>query len=358
MKETVRNNNLKLMKKRLFALGLSLVLCTGTFTGCGDNTKVVFTTGLSGNQVFKIGSMTCTMPELMVYLTTFYNQYANTYGEEMWHYDFGGISLEEHVKDVVISKMAQIKTMNLMAEEYDISLSEEEEANVREAAGVYYGSLSESLKKEEKITKKTVEKVYREYAIANKVYTFITESADMEISDDEARSVTVQSIYFPSFKQTDGEQTSMNVQEPENVRKKAEECLQRVQGGESFESAASHYHAEYQAVVSYARGDAEESLEEAVFSLDEGECSGVVQTSEGYYIVKCISTMDYEATQQNKLVLAEKRKREAFSKAYTEVAINSYSQFRDKLWEKVTLDAKKHCTDADFFEIYRKYMKE
>ena len=41
----------------------------------GDNTKIVLTTGLSGNQVFKIGSETCTMPETMIYLTTFYNQY-------------------------------------------------------------------------------------------------------------------------------------------------------------------------------------------------------------------------------------------------------------------------------------------
>ena len=105
--------NLKYITKKIAAVCLIAVLCMGGLTGCGNDTKIVFTTGLSGNQIFKIGSKTCTTPEIMIYLTTFYNQYVNIYGEEMWHYDFGGVSLEEHVKDVVLSKMAQIKiTLN------------------------------------------------------------------------------------------------------------------------------------------------------------------------------------------------------------------------------------------------------
>ena len=68
--------------------------------------------------------------------------------------------------------------------------------------------------------------------------------------------------------------------------------------------------------------------------------------------------MDYEATQANKLVLAEQRKKEAFSEAYTEIATNTHSQFRDKQWEKLTLDKEIYTTDADFFEIYDAYVKQ
>lgn len=91
--------------------------------------------------------------------------------------------------------------------------------------------------------------------------------------------------------------------------------------------------------------------------MDEGDISEVVESSDGYYIVKCISTMDYEATQKNKVVLAKQRKQEAFSKAYNEIAINTHSQFRDKQWDLITLDEEIHRTEANFFDIYEEYFK-
>ena len=344
--------------KRLVVCSLSGLLCVTGLTGCGDNTKIVITTGLSGNQLFKIGSSTCTMPEVMVYLTTFFNEYVDTYGEEMWHYDFGGVSLEEHVKDVVLSKMAQIKIMNLMAKEYEIALTNEEEERIETAANCYYEKLSDTLKKQEDITFEVVKNVYREYTLANKVYSSITETADMEISDDEARAVTVQTIYFKNWKLKSGERVPLEEQELAAVWAKGQEALQQIGSGEKFENVSAAYSEEKQLVQSYARGDVEPEFEEILFSLDEGECSGLIETEDGIYIVKCVSTIDYEATQANKLVLAEKRKKEAFSKAYNEIAAGTHSQFRDKLWESMTLDAAQHKTDANFFEIYEEYIKQ
>ena len=331
--------NLKYIRKRMAVLGLSAVFTMTGLTGCGNQTKLVFTTGLSGNQVFKIGTETCTMPEIMIYLTTFYNQYAEIYGKEMWNYDFGGVSLEEHVKDEVLSKLAQIKIMNLMAEERGITLSEEEEQRVSKAAEVYYETLSEELKKQEDITKEIVQKVYEEYAAANKVYANITEAADMEISDDEARTVTVQKIYFQN-------------------EDRGKQILERIQSGEAFEAIAAEVSEDKQLVQSYARGTVETAFEEVLFSMDAGEISDVIKTSDGFYIVKSISTIDYEATQENKLVLADKRKKEAFSQAYTEIAKNTHSQFRDKQWEKLTLREEIYETEANFFEIYEEYVKQ
>lgn len=350
--------NLKYILKKAATICLVVTLSAGSLTGCQSDTKIVFTTGLSGDELFKIGSATCTTPEIMVYLTTFYNQYAETYGQEMWHYDFGGVSLEEHVKDVVLSKMAQIKIMNLMAEERGIALSEQEEQKVHKAAEQYYESLEKKLRESESITQKTVENVYEEYALANKVYETITESADMEISDDEARTVTVQVIYLKNWKLKNNEKTLMSEAEKQQVTGNAQNLLNRIESGEDFETLAAQCSDDKQIVKNYARGVADESFEEILFSMDEGDVSDMIETDEGFYIVKCISTMDYEATQANKLVLAEQRKREAFSEAYTEIATNTHSQFKDKQWEKLTLSEEIHTTDANFFEIYDEYVKQ
>ena len=350
--------NFRYIGKKLAVLCLLGLLSMGTLTGCSKNTKLVFTTGLSGNQIFKIGSTKCTMPEAMIYLTTFYNQYADIYGQEMWNYDFGGVSLEEHVKDVVISKLAQIKIMNLMAEEQGIELSKEEKDQAAAAADSYYGQLGDVLKEKEKITKEVVEKVYYEYALANKVYTTITESADMEISDDEARTVTVQAIYFSNWKMTDSEKTLLGDSELTKVKKTAKEALERMEAGEPFETLATQYSEDKQIVKSYARGVADEKFEEILFSMDEGEVSGIIETADGFYIVKCISTMDFEATQANKLVLAKQRKQETFSKAYKEIAANTHSQFKDKQWNALALNEETHVTDANFFDIYDEFLKQ
>lgn len=349
--------DLKYIGKRFAAVCLGMILTMGSLTGCQRETKVVFTTGLSGDQIFKIGSSTCTRPEIMIYLTTFYNEYANAYGQEMWHYDLGGVSLEEHVKDVVLSKMAQIKIMNLMAEQRGIELTDEEEKKVLAASECYYERLGETLIKAEKITPETVESVYREYATANKVYTEITEAADMEISDDEARTVTVQAIYFKNWKQKSGEKADMSEAELLAVLDRASEALKRAKAGEEFEALAMEYSDNNQIVKSYARGDVDADFEEVLFSMNAGDISNVIETEDGYYIVKCISTMDYEATQANKLVLAKQRQQKAFSDAYTEIATNTHSQFRDRYWEKITLNEEDHTTDANFFDIYEESIK-
>lgn len=345
------------MIKKTAAMCLVALLCTATITGCGANTKIVVTTGLSGNQIFKIGSSACTRAEIMVYLTTFYRQFASAYGTEMWDYDFGGISLENHVKDIVLSKMVQIKIMNIMAADRKITLSTEEEAKAAAAAQEYYGALTETLKSEEKITEDVVLKVYQEYMLANKVYQSITQSAEMEISDDEARTVTAQIIYFKNWKIKNNEKVTMSESELQNVKSTAQKVLSQVREGENFEGLALQYGDGKQVKKSFARGSVEPAFEELLFSLNTGEISDVLDLEDGYYIVKCISTMDYEATQQNKLVLAEQKKEEAFEKAYEEVAADTPEQFRKRQWQRITLKEEIHYTDADFFEVYNRLIK-
>ena len=65
----------KWMKKAVAFLCL-LSLLAGSAAGCGKDFTVVLTTGLKKNEVFRIEKMSCTLPELMVYLTNLQNRYA------------------------------------------------------------------------------------------------------------------------------------------------------------------------------------------------------------------------------------------------------------------------------------------
>ena len=179
----------------------------------------------------------------------------------------------------------------------------------------------------------------------------------MEISDDEARTVTAEVIYFKNWKLKNKEKVTLTEAETLKVLKNAGDVLKKAKAGEDFSALAVQYSDDKQTTKSYARGSVELKFEEMLFSMDEGDISNVIELSDGYYIVKCISTMDYEATQKNKVVLAKQRKQEAFSEAYNEIAIDTHSQFRDKQWDLITLNEEIHTSEANFFDIYDEYFK-
>ena len=105
----------------LLAIGLAVL----ALNGCGLEghfSRVVFTTGFGRDEVFRIGRSNCTLPEFMVYLVNTQNQYENVYGEQIWSVELDGVTLEDNVKDTVLAKLAQIKTMYLMAKDRDMEL--------------------------------------------------------------------------------------------------------------------------------------------------------------------------------------------------------------------------------------------
>lgn len=188
MKE--RNKMIKKLKKVLsICLVANMLFC---LTGCGndENKKVVLTTGFEKNEVFRIEDISCMVPEIMVYLTNTQNQYEQVYGEEIWETSAEGVTLEENVKDIILAKIARIKTLNLMAKENDVTLNDAEMNKVKVAADEYYDSLSETERDLLEIDKDLITKMYKECALADKVCEYILQDINPEVSDDEARIVT------------------------------------------------------------------------------------------------------------------------------------------------------------------------
>lgn len=62
--------------RRWAALFSCVFLAFAWLTACGDENgaKVIFTTGLDKDEVFRIGDAVCTLPEMMVYLVNTQNQ--------------------------------------------------------------------------------------------------------------------------------------------------------------------------------------------------------------------------------------------------------------------------------------------
>lgn len=325
--------------------------------GKGDKPRVVFTTGFGKDEVFRIEDESCRKDELMVYLTTIQNQYESVYGEEIWNTSLDGVTLEENVKETVLARIAQVKTMYLLAREKGVELDEEEKSLVEQAAADYYGSLNDTEIALLGITEDTVEKLYTEYALAEKVYAVLIKDINPEISDDEARTITVQHILLrTSSLGSQGERVAYTESAKEAVYEKACKIREMAVSGEyEFTELASRYSEDSNLTYSFGKGEMDKSFEEAAFLLETDEISPVVESESGYHIIKCLSTFDREETDANKIKIVEERRREAFGQEYDAFVGTLAKNLNQSLWDEIELIHEEEVTTDSFFEVYEKY---
>lgn len=309
-------------------------------------TQIVLTTGFEKDEVFRIGSSSCYTNEFMVYLTNIQNRYEAVYGSQIWSVSSNGVSMENRIKDTVAARIAQVKTMNLLADQYQVTLTDEEEALVAQAAAEYYQSLNAQEIQEMNVTEELIGQMYREYVIAHKVYEYIIRDVNPEISDDEARSVTVDWIFLRSSEES---------AEKEEL---AEELIRKLDEGEDFYTLALSYSDDKTVTHSFGKGVVDSVVENCAFNLAVDETGDVIKGEEGYYIIHCISTLDRKETDVNKEKIITRRKKEAFNEVYGTFAEKQIWQLNEELWENIFMIHEEQVTTSSFFDIYEKYFPE
>lgn len=351
----------KLRRKKAYwkLLGglLAIVLAALSLGGCGrgdGSSRVIFTTGFGKDEVFRIGRSSCTLPEFMVYLTNTQNQYENVYGEQIWNVELDGVTLEDNIKDIVLAKLAQIKTMYLMARERDVELDEADLQRVEKAAETYYQSLSEQELQVMGVDQETIRQLYTEYAMAEKVYNQIIEGINPEISDDEARTITIEHILIRTYT-TDG--TGKRIEYSDSMKQDCYEEIQKlrqqaVDGEAEFAELAVRYSDDENLSYSFRKGEIDATLEEEAFRLGNGEISDVIELEGGYHLIRCISTFDREETDANKLKIVEERRNEVFGREYDAFVDTLVRNLNEQLWQELTLVHDSQVHTDDFFAVY------
>jgi foldase protein PrsA len=328
-------------------------------TGCGaeNATKVVLTTGFKKDEIFRIEDASCMMPEIMVYLTNTQNQYESVYGKEIWETDLDGETLESNVKDTVLARIAQVKSMTLLAEQRGVVLNAVEQEQTSRAAKAYYESLSETEIQLLGVTQELLQAMYQEYALAQKVYRQIIHDINPEISDDEARTIVVQHILIKTYT-TDG--TGKRVEYTDASKAAAYEKAQEIlaialEGKQDFETLISKYSEDTNVSYSFGKGEMDPAFETAAFNLAGGEISQVIESQSGYHIIKCISTFDREQTDRNKVKIVEQRRKEVFGQEYDAFVETLTRKLNDELWQQVTFIHDTQVDTKEFFDIYDSY---
>ena len=341
--------------KNLFKVFILILLLTG-LTGCRKKTQVVFTTNFNDTEVFRIEDEVCTLPEMLVYIVNTENQYSEVFGEKIWDVPYNGSTVESQYKESVLARLAQIKVMKLYAKSHGIDLSTEELSLCKSAAKTYFNSLSNEEIAYIGVTEDLVEEMYYEYALANKVYEVITDEVNPEISDDEARSVTVKSLLIKTYaNDANGNKIPFNESEKQDAYNRAYSILQKIKEGTEFDVLAADYNEDTKSVYSFGRGVMPKEIEEAAYNLSEGQVSEIIETEYGYHILKCVSNFDEEQTDLNKEVIVKSRKEEAFKETYDAFVETLTSNLNEDLWNSIDYNKTDGIHTTSFFAVYDNY---
>lgn len=346
------------MRKRIFdrfKILISVFLCVALLTAC-DRTVVV-TGGFAEGEVFRINTLSCSRSEMNIYLTNMANAYEATFGEQIWTTSAGNTTIEDAFKETVLAKVTRIKVLNLMAKEEKISLSGDEKKSLKKAAKAYMKTLSKNEKAELGADEDLVYQMYSEYALAEKVYNSIVDEVNFEISDDDARSITVEQIFIKTYHEdTHGRLTDYSDAAKAEAKERALAIREKAVTESDFESLCALYNEEDESTHTYRRGEMPEAYENVAFALEEGEISYVITTDDGYYIVKCISTYERKATNENKEAIINEAKRKAFEEKYNEFLPNVIANINEKEWENIKIIHNAEMKTDLFFDIYTDIM--
>lgn len=354
-----KNSSSNRIKFRLLWLPVIILLEAFVLTGCEkDGAKIVLTMGFDEEVVFKIEDITCTKPEVMVYLVNTENIYDGVFGQDIWQVPYGDGNVEKQYKETILARLAQIKAMNLYAREMGVSLDEKENELVRQAANEYFSSLNQSEREYLNVDAELIENMYREYALANKVYESVTEEVNPEISDDEARTVTVRSILIKTYSMDDnGNRIEYSDAMKQDAMNRAYAIDARIKNSEEFEILAADYNEDERSLYSFSRGVMPKEIEDVAFNMSENEVSDVIKTEYGYHIIKCITNFDEEQTDINKGTIVKLRKQETFTEKYDNYIETLTSNINADLWDKISYERNGEVSTTSFFETYDKYFK-
>lgn len=324
------------MKNIRGLLAVCLLFCL-ILSGCQiGNKNVVVLKPLSSRYVFEIGSVSCSVKEAKLYLANYQNIYGEAYTLDLWEHDFGDESLEEYIKTVTLNQLVTVACMTQLAKQQGLELNEDDNARILEAASVYYDSLTKEDKDYLGVSEVEIAEYYRHYALAQKVYYYLTGEINGEVSDDEARVMEVMQIYVT------------DAADAEKVRTK-------LSNGEDFASVANVYNELPNIQANICRDDLPKEAEAVAFRLDDNEVSELITVENGYYFIKCLNKYNEELTEANKVTIVEKREKEAFDDVYNEFVESLSSYINIDIWEALKVDSTSGVTTEKFFEVYEMY---
>lgn len=320
--------------KKIICLGIIIMMLLGV---CGCGTGIIFKTGSDPVYILQLGENKVELADVKTILLEYkevYNQYKEEFDEKInWEEDLENQLLYHYVLDEVII----IEVLQMLAIEHNISLTSAEEEKVVQAGTAYMEQLHDDEKAYCYATLEQAQNLMRKYVLAEKTIAYLTSNQNWEVSENEARAITVQIMEFAS-------------------KALAENALEQLELGTVFQQVYIDLLGESPKDYTIVRGDLIPSLETELYLLKSGEYTTIIEDNGIYFIAYCVNDYLPDLTQANRLEI-QNQKKEAYWMPIVEEKRNTLNLYLDeKRMEEEAFGYDQ--LEASFYNIYRKYFGE
>lgn len=337
-------------KKRFCMVALALLLAgSSVLSGCKKKpgsgllpapTTALNNTGYMDDAAVTVDGVSVSYREAMLYLQTAKQEYESTYGSDIWQYVMNedGSSLGEWVKDQTLEKIVYIKVVCAQAKKAGLELDSEERSLVAQRTEEYMRDAEYSAMALYGISRKDVENVYMDNALAQKMYDSVTLNVDTEISDEEAAQKHIQSLMIKNYHEDElGNRSALTVLELIAAVDRFDALYEEAQTTKDFYTLA-FTNTEDKGLLDVWVGEGELPQQfAAAYDLKTGECMQI-RVEDGYYIFYCASDFDEEATLAKKEELIALRQEKAFEEIYNSWRQGVEVQINEELWHAIGFD--------------------
>lgn len=324
--------------KRIAALLLSGVIMASMMIGCGSVDKNAAVATLDGEEI-PLGVANFAARLQQASYDDFYKAY---FGEKVWSSDMygNGVTMETELKTNILNSMEEMYVLEKHAEEYDVALTEDEKAKIKETASAFISANSKEALEALGATSEIVERYLGLITIQNKMYDAIVADADTNVSDEEANTSAYSYVRISKTTYTDGEGNSKEyTEEEQSALAENVETFAKAAATDGLDAAAETY--EYTVSSGTFTKDDEtldESVAAALQKLEEGEVSGVVDTESNYYVVRLDSKTDKEATERTRENIITQRQNDLYKEVLDGWKEGHEWEVDEKVWKTVTFE--------------------
>lgn len=334
--------------KKLACTALAGVLSASVLAGCSkeiDGTAELLT---YGEDTVTVGTGNLMLRINQAQTLSYYSMLGGS-AEGIWDQEAEeGKTYGDTVKEDVLTQMEEMILLKQHGEEYEISLSEEEEKSIEETAKAFMEANTEETLTRLMVTQQDVEDLLTLYTYQSKMYDPMTAEVDTEVSDEEAAQskITYCRIDISDTQNEDGTTTPLTEEEKQAKKEQAQQILDKINASEDpaaadLDALAKEVNEELSAVDNtFDEEDTllDDKLKEAAETLKDGEVyQEVVEGESAYFVVRMDSVLDREATDTEKENIVAERKQEAYTSLLDEWKNAAEFTVNEKEWKKVEL---------------------
>jgi len=352
-----------LRAKKLFAaVMLTVVFCTGSFTGCsgfGDGAQEELLKGdLSKNVVMTINGEKITMDTMMYYImeqeatySSYDTYYMATTGTSYWdmELDDKGTTVRSQLQEYIMEVAQMYEIFAQEAEKNGYELTDDMADEAEQNAASIWDNMSDKQKEVTGLTKEALVKIYQKISLATKQFDDVEAAISIDeetiaagINKEDYQEYSIQMMCLDKKEEVDSDGTMEDVpkKELQAALKRMKKYRKELTEENDLEALIPENEKRiYVQTISFQKGDATlmEVLENAAVKLENGEATQAIETEDGYVVIEMIDNASMQAYNAAVASAVEEAQTQAFEKKFQELKDACEIEIKADIWEQVTI---------------------